>query len=71
MANRQTFPLNLINNVENYANHSSEWFFIGYKFMLNRIDEMHISKKISYNKYKKMYFIDFICSLIDVCANIV
>ena len=32
---------------------------------------MHISKKISYNKYKNMHFVDFICVLIDACVNIV
>jgi len=32
---------------------------------------MHISKNNSYIYYKNMYFIDFICILIGVCANIV
>jgi hypothetical protein len=38
--------------------------------MVISIDKMHLSKKISYNKYKNMYFIDFICYLIDVITTI-
>ncbi len=37
--------------------------FLFHTITLNTIDEMHISKKISYNKYKKVHFIDFICHL--------
>lgn len=44
----------------------SEWFF----YVLKNIDEMHLSKKISYIIIQKVYFIDFICILIGVFDNI-